>query len=98
MFCATNGSKTSNNRKMKVFENRQNWPKMKRLLALQNGQLGSKIKIAKNRPKTSLETRQSCSLENTAPKSTEYSRNKKFLKLAKIGQNGKPTGFPNFSV
>ena len=35
---------------------------------LQNSQYGSRIKIAKNMPKTSLETCQSCSVEKMAPK------------------------------
>ena len=35
---------------------------------LQNGQSGSKIRIAKNMSKMSLETRQSCSVQKTAPR------------------------------
>ena len=62
LFCAKNGSKKHLIiEKWQVFENGQNWPQCNgyRLckMALQNGSVGSKIKIAKNMPKTSLETR-----------------------------------------
>ena len=39
-----------------------------RLLALQNGHLSPKIKIAKDVPKTSLETRKSCCVQKEANK------------------------------
>ena len=62
---------------------------MQRLQALQNDQFSSKIKIAKSVPKTSLETRQSCSVQKPAPKNTLYSGNDKFWKITKIGHNEK---------
>ena len=49
-------------------------------------------------PKTSPETGQSCSVQKTAPKNTPYSRNDKFLKMAKIGQNAKAIGFAKWAV
>ena len=49
-------------------------------------------------PKTSVETGQSCSVKKTAPKDTQYSRNDKFLKMAKTGQNAKAIGSSKFSV
>ena len=44
-------------------------------------------------PKTSLETGHSCFVEKTAPKNTSYSRNDKFLKIAKIGPYGRAIGY-----
>ena len=43
---------------------------MERLQALQNGKFVLKIQIAKKVPKTSLETRQNCSVQKSAPKNT----------------------------
>ena len=68
--CRKRLQKRPNIREIKSF---QKWPKltkMQRLQTLHNGQFGSKIKIAKNMPKTSLETCQSCSVQKTAPKNT----------------------------
>ena len=66
--CRKRLQKRPNIREIKSF---QKWPKLtkiQRLQAFHNGQFGSKIKIAKNMPKTSLETCQSCSVQKTAPK------------------------------
>ena len=49
-------------------------------------------------PQMSQETRQSCSVQKTAPKNTSYSRNDKFLKIAKISQNAKAIAFAKWSV
>jgi len=54
---------------------------MQRLWALQNGQFGSKIKNAKNMPKTILQGYKSCSVQKTARKNTKYSRNDTILKI-----------------
>ena len=43
---------------------------MQGLQALENGQFGSKIKIAKKIQKTTLEKQQSCSTQKTAPKNS----------------------------
>ena len=48
-------------------------------------------------PESSLETGHSCFVEKTAPKNTSYSRNDKFLKIAKIGPNGRAIGFAKWS-
>ena len=57
--------------------------KIQRLQAFQNPEFVSKIKNAKNMPKTSLETGQSCSVLIKAPKK----RNIRKVKVFKNGQN-----------
>ena len=83
VLCAKNGSETPNIREMTSF---RKWPKsttMQRLQALQNVQFGSKIKIAKNMPKTCLETHQSCSVQKTAPKTLNIREMTSFRKRPK---------------
>ena len=84
--------KTPNIRKMTIFPK---WPKfatMQRLKALQNRHFGSNIKIVKNMRKTTLEPHRSCSVQKTAPKNTQYSKNDNISKLAKLGHHVKAFG------
>ena len=62
---------------------------MQRLQPLQNNHFGSKIKIAKKVPKTTLHPDYSCSMQKTAPKNDEYSKNEAILKIDKNGQYAK---------
>ena len=48
-------------------------------------------------PKASLETRQSCSVQKTAPKNTYTGEMTSFGKLAKIGHDAKAIGFAKSS-
>ena len=57
---------------------------MQRLQVLQNGQVGSKIKIAKNMPKHSLVTGQSCSVQKKGPETPNFGEMTSFRKTAKI--------------
>ena len=98
LLCKKWLQKTPNVREKTSFRKWPQLPTMQRLQAFQNGQFGSKIKIAKNMPKTSLETPQSCSVQKTAPENTQYWRNDNFSKIAKIGHNAKAIGFAKWSV
>ena len=59
---------------------------MKRLQPLQNGQFGSKIKNAKNMRRLILQEHYSCSVQKTAPKNTNYSRNEAILKIGHLAK------------
>ena len=48
---------------------------------MQNPHFGSKIRIPKNMSKSILQIIQSCSVQKTAPKTTQYSRNESILKI-----------------
>ena len=48
---------------------------------MQNPHFGSKIKIKKNMSNSILQIIYSCSLQKTAPKNTQYSRNESILKI-----------------
>ena len=48
---------------------------------MQNPRFWSKIKIQKNMSKSFLQMIWSCSVQKTAPKNTEYSRNETILKI-----------------
>ena len=74
---------------------------MQRLLPLQNGQFGSKIKNAKNMPKTILQQHQSCSVQKTAQKNTKCSRNETIFQIGHLAMataHAKATPFPKWSV
>ena len=62
---------------------------------MNNGQFGSKIKMAKNMRKTILQACYSCSLKTTAGKNIKYSRNETILK---IGHLAKAIDFAKLSV
>ena len=49
---------------------------------MQNSHFGSKIKIQKNMSKSIPQIIYSCSVQNTAPKNTKYSRNETIFKIA----------------
>ena len=72
--------------KMRPFSELTKMANMKRLKALQNHHFGSKIKIAKKVPKATLEPGYSCSMQKTALKSNDESKNEAILKLEKNGQ------------
>ena len=59
---------------------------MQRLQPMQNPHFASKIKIPKNMSKSIRKIIQSCSVQKTAPKNTEYSRNETILKIGHQGQ------------
>ena len=48
---------------------------------MQNPHFASKIEIPKNMSKSILQIIYSCSVQNTAPKNTKYSKNKTILKI-----------------
>ena len=48
---------------------------------MQNPHFGSKIKTPTNMSKSILQIIYSCSVQNTAPKNTKYSRNETILKI-----------------
>ena len=56
-------------------------PIMQRLQPLQKPHFGSKIKIPKNMSKSILQIICSCSVQKTASKNTNYSRNETILKI-----------------
>ena len=66
---------------------------MQRLQHLQNHHFGSKIKIAKKVPKTTLECDYSCFMQKTALKNNEKSKNEGILKIRKNGQYAKAITF-----
>ena len=57
---------------------------MQRLYPFQNAQFGSKLKISKNMPKTTLEAHQSCSMEKAAPKTANIRKKRRFQNLPKM--------------
>ena len=70
-------------------------------MPLQNGQFRSKIKNAKNKRKTILQQHLSCSVQETAPKNTKYSRNESILKighLAKAIAHAKAIAFAKWPI
>ena len=71
---------------------------MQRLQPLQSGQFGSKIKIAKSIRKTAVEAHYSCTMQETAPKNSYYSKNETILKIGKNGHNAKAIAFAKWSV
>ena len=56
------------------------------------------IKIHKNMRKTTLQSRQSCSVQKTAQKNNKYSKNDRFWKIARIGHYAKVIAFGKWSV
>ena len=64
----------------------------KAIVFAKNGQFGSKIEILKNMRKT-LQTHYTCSVQKTAPKNTQYSKNGHFLKMGKSGHHAKAIVF-----
>ena len=65
----------------------------KAIVFAKNGQFGSKIEILKNMQKTTLQTHYTCSVQKTAPKNTQYSKNGHFLKMGKSGHHAKAIVF-----
>ena len=68
---------------------------------MQNGQFGSKITNCKNMRKTILQEQHSCSVQKTARKSTNYSRNETILKivpLAKAIAHARAIAFAKWSL
>ena len=62
---------------------------------MQNPHFGLKIKIPKNMSKAILQIIYSCSLQKTAPKNTQYSRNDS---ISKIGHHGKAIAHAKSSI
>ena len=65
----------------------------KAIVFAKKGQFRSKIKILKNMRKTTVHTHYSCSVQKTAPKDTQYSKNGHFLEMGKIGHHAKAIVF-----
>ena len=65
---------------------------------MQNGQFGLKIKYAKNMRKTFLQTHSSCSMQKTALKNSQYSKNESILKMAKNGHCAKAIAHAKWAV
>ena len=55
---------------------------------MQNGQFGSKIFFLKNMPNVNLQEQLSCSVQKTAGKNSQNSRNETILVSVKPMQNG----------
>ena len=62
---------------------------------MQNGQFGSKVFFSKNTPKMNLQEQLSCSVQKTAGKNSQNSRNETILK---IGHFGKSIAHANWAV
>ena len=58
----------------------------------------SKFKILKNMLKNTLQTFLTCFVKKVALKNTQYSKNRNFSIMAKIGHNAKAIGFAKVSV
>ena len=54
---------------------------------MQNGQFGSKVFFSKNMPKMNLQEQLSCSVQKTAGKKSQYSRNETILKIGHFGKS-----------
>ena len=54
---------------------------------MQNGQFRSKILFAKNMPKMNLQKHLNCSVQKTAGKNSQYSRNETILKIDHFGKS-----------
>ena len=54
---------------------------------MQNRQFGSKIFFSKNMPKMNLQEELSCSVQKTARKNSQYSRNETILKINHFGKS-----------
>ena len=54
---------------------------------MQNGQFGSKIVFAKNMPEMNLQEQLSGSVQKTAGKNSQYSRNETILKIDNSGKS-----------
>ena len=93
LFCAKNRSKKDQIfEKWDHFENR---PSCKGYIPMQNPHFRSKIKISKNMSKSILQIIYSCSVQKTARKKAEYSRNETILK---IGHHAKAIAHAKSSV
>ena len=68
---------------------------MQGLWALQSGQFGSKIKVAKNMRRKVVQEDHSSTVQKTAGKNTKYSRNEPILK---IGNFARAIVFAKWSV
>ena len=69
-----------------------------RLYPLQDGQFGSKNKIAKNMRKLTLESLDNCSMQKTDLKNSLYSKNERILKMGKNGHQAEAIAFGKWSV
>ena len=87
--CKKQIQKTPSIRKLTTFPKWAKLATMQRLQPLQNRHFASKIKIVKNMRKTTLEPHRSCSVQKTAPKNTQYSKNDNISKMAKLGHHVK---------
>ena len=54
---------------------------------MQNGQFGSKIFFSENMPEMNLQKQFSCSVQKTAGKNSQYSRNETVLKIDHFGKS-----------
>ena len=54
---------------------------------MQKGQFGSKIFFFKNMPKINLQEELTCSVQKTAGKNSQYSRNETILKIDHFGKS-----------
>ena len=54
---------------------------------MQNGQFGSKMIFAKKMTKMNLQEQLSCSVQKTAGKNSQYSRNETTLKIVHFGKS-----------
>ena len=54
---------------------------------MQNGQFGAKNFFSKNMPKINLQEEFTCSMQKTAGKNSQYSRNETILKIDHFGKS-----------
>ena len=90
--------KTPNLREMRAFRKLPKMATMQTLQPMQNPQFGSKIKNAKKVRDTILRPHQSCCVQKTAPKNSQYSKNGSIFKIAKNGHNAKAIAHAKWSV
>ena len=84
VLCKKRLQKAANIWEIRPFWKLAKMATMQRLLPLQSGQCGSKIKIAKSMRKTAVEAHYSCIMQKTAPKTGNIRKMKPFWKLAKM--------------
>ena len=70
---------------------------MQRLYPWENGQFGSKVKIAKKMRKTTLQVHWKCSMQETVRKNSQYWRNEMILKIGKNDHHAKAIAVAKWS-
>ena len=97
LFYAKNRlAKAANVKKKRHFSKLAKLATMQR--PLHNGHFGAKTKIARDISKTTLHAHYSCSVQETAPEKSLYSKNETSLKIGKNGLYAKAIASPKWSL